>query len=365
MKKLLLFTFSVFISAAGFAQTCTPDAQFAGSPAGLYPLGPLGPTCELIAPKTIVSLTDTVVTVTNPFPITATLFITQMRINAVSGLPAGLQLSTDVIGTADQDGPWGYWDNTGTVPNQTAAFGCAYVFGSGGDWDAAVGGGPNNDGEYPLVFEVDAYVESSDPAGVGAFIGLPTWVSLIDPGLGGGTFVIFDTLVVPTDYADIATAISGDSNVEPGTAYTYTVPQDPNVTYDWTVTNGAIQSGQGTNEISVIWSGSGNVEIDLTDDGCSGEDNLAVTAITTGLDEVAGINASIYPNPSNGEFNLRVERTDVLLVRVMDVSGKVIMNKQFAGSNLYNLDLQNSPSGVYILELESESGRTFKRLIKN
>ena len=83
------------------------------------------------------------------------------------------------------------------------------------------------------------------------------------------------------------------------------------------------------------------------------------------MDEVAGINASVYPNPSNGEFNLRVASTDVLQVRVIDVSGKVIMSNQVAGSNLYALDLNNVKSGIYILELESETGKTYKRLIKN
>ena len=363
MKKTLLTISALLVTTVlSVAQTCTPDAQYAGASAGLYPAGPLGPTCELIAPKTIVSLTDTLVS--SPLgPVT--LYISRMRINSVSGLPAGLQLGTDVIATADQDGPWGYWDNTGSIPNQTAAFGCAYVFGSGGDWDAAVGGGPNNDGEYPLEFVVDAYVVTSQNAFVDGFINLPAWVSTIDPGVGGGTFLIYDTLVVPTDYAEISTSISGDQNVEPGTTYTYSVPQDPNVTYDWTVLNGSIESGQGTNEIEVIWNGSGVVEVNLTDGGCEGADGIPVTAITTGLDEVAGINASVYPNPSNGEFNLRVADTDVLQVRVVDVSGKVILSNQFAGSNLYSLHLNNVKSGIYILELESETGKTYKRLIKN
>jgi hypothetical protein len=174
MKHILLFTAATIFSFGSFAQTCTPDGQFAGSSAGLYPAGPLGPTCELIAPKTIVSLTDTFVSGL-PLVGSATLYITRMRINSVVGLPTGLELSTNVIGTADLDGPWGYWDNSGTFPNQTAAFGCAYVFGTGGDWDAAVGGGPNSDGVYPLVFEVDAFVAGADPAILG-FIGGAQWV---------------------------------------------------------------------------------------------------------------------------------------------------------------------------------------------
>lgn len=364
MKKLLLLSTALLIGSAVNAQTCNPDAQFAGSPAGLYPGGPLGPTCELTAPKTIVSLTDTLVQTGNAFVPEATLYITRMRINSVTGLPAGLQLSTDVMGSADVNAPWGYWDNTGTIPNQTSAFGCAFVYGTSGDWDAAVGGGPNNDGEYPLVFEVDAFIADANPA-ILPLIGGAQWVSTIDPATGGGVFLILDTLVIPSDYASISTVVSGDENVEPGTQYTYSVPQDPNVTYNWTATNGTIVSGQGTNSVDVTWNGSGNIEVELTDGGCQGVDDLDVTAITTGLDEVAGINASIYPNPSNGIFTLQLESTDAINIRIMDVSGKVVRSEKLAGSTLYNIDMQNARIGIYVMEIETTEGRTFKKLIKN
>lgn len=365
MKHSLLFILMGLMTTVGYAQTCTPDANYSNAAPGLYPDGPLGPTCDLVAAKTIVGLTDTVVSVTNPIPITATLYITRLRINSVTGLPSGLAVSTDVIGTADANAPWGYWDNTGTVPNQTSALGCAYVYGSGGDWDAAVGGGPNNDGEYPLIFEVDAYVASADPAFVSSFIGLPAWVSTIDPGVGGGSFLIYDTLVVASDYADISTTIIGTSNVNPGSNYNYQVPNEPGVNYNWSVTNGTIVSGQGTNSIIVTWNGSGSVQVDLTDGGCQGTDNLAVTALATGIDAVAQINAEVFPNPSNGMFNITVGTTDVLNIRVMDLSGKVISTKQLAGSNLYSYDMMAVPAGAYLMEIESANGRTFKRLVKN
>lgn len=367
MKKTLLFSVAIVAaSCTALAQSCTPDNQFVGSDPGIYPETPLEPDCDLIAAKTIISLTDTVVEAPSPLggTITVTVYIDALRINEVQGLPAGLTFETDVMNSATQSAPYGIWLNTGSVPNQTSAIGCAFGYGTGGDWDALVGGGPNNDGVYPLTFIVDARVAQTDPDVSG--LGLPngSWLSE-NASLTGGAFSIVQSLVVPADYAEISTTISGDSNIEPGTTYAYSVPQDPNVTYNWTVTNGTIQSGQGTEEIEVVWSGSGDVAVDLTDGGCAGTDDLAVTAITTGLDEVAGINASVYPNPSNGQFNLRVENTDELLVRVMDVSGKVILSNQFAGSNLYSLDLNNVKSGIYILEVESETGKTYKRLIKN
>jgi hypothetical protein len=361
MKKLLLFTAAVFTAAGAFAQSCNPDGAYANSSPGLYPLGPLGPTCDLVAPKTIVSLTDTVVP--NPLGGTLILYLDAMRVNSVTGIPAGLSLGTDVEASIDVNAPWGYWYNSGTVPNQTSALGCAFVYGTGGAWDAAIGGGPNNDGSYPLVFEVDARINSTSPD-FSAFIPNGTWVSAVNPSFGGGSFYILDTLVVGNDYANISTVITGSGNVDPLTAYNYSVPQDPNVTYNWTATNGTIVSGQGTASVMVEWNGSGNIEVVLTDGGCQGVDDMDVTANPTGLDEIAGINASVYPNPSNGIFNLQLDNTDALSVRIIDVSGRVLRSNTLSGSTLYSLDMQSAPVGVYILELETTEGKTFKRLIK-
>ncbi len=362
MKKHLLFA-ALLITSGAFAQTCTPDGNFANAAPGLYPHGPLGPTCELIAPKTIVSLTDT--TVPNATIGSVTLYITRMRINSVTGLPAGLTLSTDVIGSADVNGPWGYWNNTGTTPNQTSAIGCAYVTGAQNAWNNAAGGGPNNDGEYPLVFEVDAYVAATNPAFALQFIGGANWVSAIDPGVGGGAFFIMDTLVVPTDYANITATITGAANVDPAAQYAYSVANDPSVSYTWSVTNGTIVSGQGTNAVVVEWASSGTIEVAMTDGGCSGTEMKSVSANPTGIDEAAGINASIYPNPSNGIFELRLDNAEALNIRIMDVSGKVIRAERLAGASLYTTDMTAAKAGVYIMEIETASGRTFKRLVKN
>lgn len=365
MKKTLLsVAVALIATATAMAQTCTPDNQFVGSAPGIYPETPLEPDCDLIAAKTVIGLTDTVVSVTTPFPLTVTVYIDALRINDVQGLPAGLTFETDVMNSATQNAPYGIWFNTGSVPNQTSAIGCAFGYGTGGDWDALVGGGPNNDGIYPLTFVVDARVAQTSPDVSG--LGLPngSWLSE-NTSLTGGAFSIVQSLVVPADYAEISTTISGESNIEPGTTYTYSVPQDPDVTYDWTVLNGSIESGQGTNEIEVIWNGNGVVEVNLTDGGCEGADGMPVTAIATGIDEVAGINASIYPNPNNGLFNVQLGNSETVTARLVDVTGKIISSQQLSGSTVYTLDMQTAPSGIYILELESETGRTYKRLIKN
>jgi hypothetical protein len=363
MKKHLLFA-ALLISGGAFAQTCTVDSQFASEGPGLYPEGPLGPSCELIAAKTIVSLTDTAMA--NPLAAGTTflMYISQMKVLGVTGLPAGLELHTDVE-VDPANGDWGIWINSGPSHNQTSALGCAYVAGTQVDWDAAIGGGPLNDGVYPLEFSIDAKTDGSDNATINLFIPSGTWVSAIDPGMGGGPLTLFDTLVVSASYLDLTATISGPASVAPATQYTYSVAAQAGASYNWTVTNGTIVSGQGTNSVEVTWTGSGNVEVDVTDASCSGNDAMAVTSTATGIDEAAGINASIYPNPSNGIFTLQLDATEALNIRIMDVSGKMVRAERLAGANLYTIDMTAAEAGVYVMEIETATGRTFKRLVKN
>lgn len=61
--------------------------------------------------------------------------------------------------------------------------------------------------------------------------------------------------------------ITGESNVCKDGTYTYTVPAGPaGTTYLWTVTGGAIQSGQGTATIQVLWNNNvaGTVQVSVT-----------------------------------------------------------------------------------------------------
>ncbi|MCF8463686.1 MAG: T9SS type A sorting domain-containing protein [Flavobacteriales bacterium] len=362
MKKHLLIILSLFGSVGAMAQSCTIDPQFATQSPGLYPQGPLGPSCELLAAKTIVSLTDTLIDTGILGVVTA--YIDQLKVDSVYGLPAGLQLHTN-IETAPPPYNWGTYLNTGTVPNQTSATGCAYISGMQSAWDAAIDGGTGPNGVYPLVFVIDARIHSTTNPTANAVIGTPAWVSSISPNFGGGRFYILDTLVVASDYLALDATISGTSNVDPATQYNYSVTAVPGATYSWTVTNGTVMSGAGTASVMVQFNGSGSVEVAVTDNSCSGNDVMAVTANPTGIDEAAGINVSIYPNPSNGIFTLQLEGTDALNIRIMDVSGKVVRAERLAGANLYTIDMTAAEAGVYVMEIETAQGRTFKRLVRN
>lgn len=71
---------------------------------------------------------------------------------------------------------------------------------------------------------------------------------------------------------------------------------------------------------------------------------------------------SIFPNPANQNSNITISFpvSDEYLMKLTDVSGKVIFTNKFVG-NSSTLASQNMASGVYMLNIVSTSGKQFFR----
>src|SRR5690606_5090209 len=76
-------------------------------------------------------------------------------------------------------------------------------------------------------------------------------------------------------------------------------------------------------------------------------------------------NLVVFPNPSNGQFNLKVPvTTRSYTVEVTDLTGKVIRQqvvKNNSGSE--QLQLNNTAKGIYILKIASEGNVATRKLI--
>ena len=69
---------------------------------------------------------------------------------------------------------------------------------------------------------------------------------------------------------------------------------------------------------------------------------------------------SLYPNPTNSMFKVEVPNDSVKTISVIDVMGKVV-----ATSNVSTVDVTNLASGIYIVKVETTSGKTgTQKLIK-
>lgn len=363
MKKLLFLSLLSVLFVAANAQVCTPDMSFASSGPGVYPYSIATPDCsDTLGSKTIVSITDTTISVTNPFPITVTIYYDSTRVVSVSGLPPGLFFGTDVDGVSNSWAPYGAWVNGGSPPNVTPALGCVYVHGSPAAWQAAQLGGDT--GVYILGVEYDARIAQTTPD-VSQYIANGTWLSEVDPTLGGGSI----TINVPMDTDPITDlqvpTLSGNASVLLNTTETYTASTGQ-ASYNWTVTGGTIQSGQGTESVSVLWDGGipeGLVTVEVGDgEGCTKSQTYEVAVAGVGISEADYLKTSVFPNPSNGIFNISIESTGSVYLSVLDLSGKIIRAEQFNGS-VHQVDLSELTSGAYLLQLQAEEGTSVSRII--
>lgn len=80
---------------------------------------------------------------------------------------------------------------------------------------------------------------------------------------------------------------------------------------------------------------------------------------------IADLNISLYPNPSSGIFNLKVEsnETTVFKIDVVDAQGKCIIHKETNSKNSEAIDLSNFASSIYyvtITNTEKNYIKTFK-----
>jgi Zn-dependent metalloprotease len=80
-------------------------------------------------------------------------------------------------------------------------------------------------------------------------------------------------------------------------------------------------------------------------------------------------NAGIYPNPSNGEFNLQVDayENDHLNIQINDLLGRNILSQAWSvgnGINKTQINLSKQAPGVYFLQLISVKGMQTLRVIK-
>jgi minor extracellular serine protease Vpr len=82
-----------------------------------------------------------------------------------------------------------------------------------------------------------------------------------------------------------------------------------------------------------------------------------------GVDERSAQDFSIWPNPTDGEAMIRVNATGAWRIRVLDATGRVVLDQRGMGELLL-IDLEDAAPGAYTVELSSAIERLFTRLVK-
>jgi Zn-dependent metalloprotease/subtilisin-like proprotein convertase family protein len=163
----------------------------------------------------------------------------------------------------------------------------------------------------------------------------------------------------PATVTGTATLCSGSQGIS------YSTAAIAGLTYTWTVPAGAtIASGQGTNSITVNWGTTqGNVSVKANNAcGSSSTRTFAVTltacremAEMTNETVISPLSIELYPNPGQGEFNLKfIGLNETATVSIYTVTGQIVQQFQVAAnSQLAAFYLNDQADGIYFLRIET------------
>jgi hypothetical protein len=117
-----------------------------------------------------------------------------------------------------------------------------------------------------------------------------------------------------------------------------------------------------TNAIDVVWSRSGSAI--ATAPNPNRGSTTAVFSANLGVEDVSFYDAvMIYPNPSSNELYIKTKK-DLSKISIYSQTGVLVKTISTNGNEL-RIELSNLPKSTYIFELQSDSEKTWKKVIVN
>lgn len=153
----------------------------------------------------------------------------------------------------------------------------------------------------------------------------------------------------------------------------YSVKFSKDITYyNWSVPGDwLILSGQGKRQI-VAFTGDkgGTISVEVSNRCFSSsplKSEVTVSPCVSGIDENTAMAVQVYPNPNNGSFTIEFDpQATPKALRVLNVLGQEVWKEersQYTGKSMVAVDLLGQPNGLYLVEVQSEEGSSFQRLV--
>jgi hypothetical protein len=95
-------------------------------------------------------------------------------------------------------------------------------------------------------------------------------------------------------------------------------------------------------------------------------DDFKVTTTGLGVNEAFARKFSTYPNPANNVINIS-NNDSILLnkVSITDVNGRTVKTIEVSNISEVEMNISELTSGVYFMNIDTDSGRAVKKFIKN
>ncbi len=120
-------------------------------------------------------------------------------------------------------------------------------------------------------------------------------------------------------------------------------------------------TGETTSSITVSPEETTKYSVVGTTNGCETESEITVN-VTVGVSENDALNAKIYPNPTQGELNVRC--AGMREITVFMPNGQTIEKINVNDDN-HTLNMSNYKSGVYYLRITTENGTSIQKVLKD
>ena len=78
---------------------------------------------------------------------------------------------------------------------------------------------------------------------------------------------------------------------------------------------------------------------------------------TVGISEEESNGINVYPNPTNGVFQVNIDNpANIISINVLSLNGQIIKHEEKITSSIYVFDISLEPAAVYIVEIKSIIG---------
>ncbi len=86
-------------------------------------------------------------------------------------------------------------------------------------------------------------------------------------------------------------------------------------------------------------------------------------SVISGIKEISNIPFSVFPNPTNGQFQIEWKEVDVNKIEIMDQYGRLIYRESIEGEQVSKSLEIDVPSGLYLLKISGETGNSVERIL--
>lgn len=134
------------------------------------------------------------------------------------------------------------------------------------------------------------------------------------------------------------------------------------VEYQWLDCNNGNSPIEGANSQIFTPEENGTYAVEVSSNGCA-DVSECVEVFTVGIENVLFAQTRVFPNPNQGVVNIELGELEQVDIRVFDLNGKMIYQKNDVKAATFQFDL-DVPTGTYLMELTSEGVSQEYKLVK-